>query len=473
MNYYKELKKINFFIHEYKIDVQRIGNHKIWPLIRVQIIDSILIKKDVLGKRNHSEITIRDIGLIVKNSLKSCFSIVSLLLSQKTKKYVFAGFSRRVLESNQYIDKFHDPIIESLPSEDCLMLEKPFQKTHYPDRATKCAIIDIDLLVYLSETSIFLLKPFLRKKYQTDVDNLVSMLSPIYDDKQSIERVVYKELSTFITMNLFNRILLKKLKPQKVIVTTKWIHRSLLYCANIAGIETYELQHGVTLKQNIAYSRDSDGDMGVKNFLAFGDYWCKGYQWGGDVNVIPFGFKYINNKVAEVVNKVEPNISHVERILFISQPELFKKTNQELNLLAKDNIDKQFILKLHPQDVGRYEERYNLALNNSNVSVISNKSIDNYILFSEVDYVIGYNSTLLYEALYFDCSVHIINLEKQDLFLTFGDSLNYFHQIFDCKLSFNSKNKKKILISQQQENKRMIFKYLSNAEIRDFFKENK
>ena len=49
------------------------------------------------------------------------------MLSKMDRKFVFLGFSRRENQSGKFVDKFHDPIIDSLVSKDCFMVEKPFK----------------------------------------------------------------------------------------------------------------------------------------------------------------------------------------------------------------------------------------------------------------------------------------------------------------------------------------------------------
>lgn len=438
MNYSNEVKAINDFISKSNIDEVAINDFKIWPFIRLAIIDRILIKKGVFGVRNHSRLRLTDLLHIIANTLVSCVSLLKVLFLGR-RKFLFVGFSRRTLEGKNYIDKFHDPIIEQLNSRDCVMLERPYNKKHSRNRTTECPIVNIDFFVYFSEFVSRITCSFYRLKYKSEIEEFSNKLAPIYSDKAFVAKLLSREIAKFQVQNLFNKFFIKVFKPEKVIVTNRGLHLSLLYCANKAQIETSELQHGITLANDISYTNQNDGLLGINKFLTFGEYWCEGYQWAGDeTEVLSFGFQYINNRRNALSLSCKSRELLTRKILVVSQPELHSQINNDLHLLAKTNIDCKFIIKLHPQDFQGYEKRYSLALSNENVTVFSESSCDNYSLFSQVDCVFGYNSTMLYEAHYFGCSVYIINFSNQDLSLIFGKSIECFSEITQPVIDFDS-----------------------------------
>lgn len=466
MNYNNDLIVINKFIKDSKIDEFIIDDFKIWPFIRLATVDKILIKQGVFGIRNHSKFTLKDLFFVMKNTFLSLISLITIAKLGR-RKFLFVGFSRRVVEGSYYVDKFHDPIINTLDPADCIMIERPFKKRHYNNRSTNCPIVNIDFFVYSSELYSRVFSFFYRLKYKKDLNNLANKLEPIYSNKSFIINLASREIAKFHLQNLFNNYFLNIFKPKKVIVTNRGLHLSLLYCANKAMIETSELQHGAVLANNISYTDQNDGLLSVNKFLTFGDYWCQGYKWAGnETQVVSFGFKYIEDKKNDLTVNNSEKKQKLKEILFISQPELCEKINTELDLIAKNNPDYNFILKLHPQDIQGYRERYSVALSNKNVTVLDNQICDNYSLFYSFDYVFGYNSTMLYEAYYFGCSVFIVNFTNMNLSSVFGDSMECFAELTQPVINFNVKE----ATSKANDVGKLFFSSSNKNILHEFFK---
>ncbi|TMP59523.1 hypothetical protein CWB77_13670 [Pseudoalteromonas sp. S1610] len=469
MNYSNEVKVINEFISKSKIDDILINDFNVWPLIRLSVIDKLLINEGVFGVRNHSTLKLSHLLSVIYNSIVSLFSLM-MAIRLGRRKFLFVGFSRRTKDGSQAIDKFHDPIINELNSKDCVMIERPFKAKHFSRRATQCPIVNLDFFVYFTEFYSRAFSFFYRLRYKADLSALANKLEPIFSDRSFIIKSTSREIAKFHIQNLFNNYLLKIFQPQKVIVTNRGLHLSLIYCANKAMIETSELQHGITLANDISYTEQNDGLLGVNNFLAFGDYWCQGYKWAGnETQVISFGFKYIEDKRNNLIVKKPAKKQNLKKVLFISQPELYEQINTELDLIAKNNRDCNFVLKLHPQDIQGYRERYSVALSNTNVTVLDNQICDNYSLFYSFDYVFGYNSTMLYEAYYFGCSVFIVNFTNMNLSSVFGDSMECFAELTQPVINFNVKE----TTSKANDVGKLFFSSSNKNILYEFFKGRK
>lgn len=68
----------------------------------------------------------------------------------------------------------------------------------------------------------------------------------------------------------------------------------------------------------------------------------------------------------------------------------------------------RMIYKLHPDEYGRYKSKY-AQLSDCGVEVISENKHDIYYYLGQADYVIGTESTALYEATVFGLEIFIIN----------------------------------------------------------------
>lgn len=132
-------------------------------------------------------------------------------------------------------------------------------------------------------------------------------------------------------------------------------------------------------------------------FLTFGE------QWGKDISIpsriIPVGNKYVEDFIN---SSNESKGDTEENILVVSQGTVTKKMVGIAKDLARSFPNKNIIFKLHPGEIP-FKERYQELEAINNIEIIGFKNI--LPLISKAKYIVGYNSTTLFEALAFPCKV--------------------------------------------------------------------
>lgn len=94
--------------------------------------------------------------------------------------------------------------------------------------------------------------------------------------------------------------------------------------------------------------------------------------------------------------------------MLVSEPGCWQELARPFSETVARHPDKRFILKLHPQDIDNWPSRYPVGLA-ENVTVVDDPSADLYELFGQCQAVVGYGSTVLYEASFFGLKVCLLN----------------------------------------------------------------
>ena len=172
-------------------------------------------------------------------------------------------------------------------------------------------------------------------------------------------------------------------------------------------ITTIEMQHGIN-NDHFFYNYVYQGKVDIfpDYLFAYGecDREVKRYPIAKE-KILPVGYPDLEKK-AEKYKKVKRNGKKV--MLFISNSEdiiaeyaAALRKDERLNHI-------RMIYKLHPDEYGRYKSKY-AQLSDCGVEVISENKHDIYYYLGQADYVIGTESTALYEATVFGLEIFIIN----------------------------------------------------------------
>lgn len=422
MQYFRELDKYTDLVGD-DLKSLKLDDVEVYPLMRRGLTLKYLVRKKIINTSNHKRYSLSDFVLILLGAFLSFFSLFSLLLGG-TKKFVFMGFSRRSLTpSGESLDKFHDPIIELLDSSDCIMIERPFRFTHSRNKMTKCPVINYDFVVYLSYVLGFVYRIYCKFFRGDKINIIASKINSKFDFNIVSTNSIAMVVGVFKAERFIAKFIIKKLKPEKLIVTSRWLHYGFLSVAKERGLEIIELQHGSILKSNIFYQSLDEGDLSPNTMFTFSEYW-NDRDWNAP-NVIAIGNGSLEADVKE--RCVKDN-----RVLVISQPEMQSKLISDLKSLSKVNSHSEFYVKLHPQDVDEYESRYSELLDCNNINFISNNKESLKELLLNYRLVVGYNSTVLFEAYDIGLSVGLLSSEEipwNDYVKYLGDACELFENI--------------------------------------------
>jgi hypothetical protein len=176
------------------------------------------------------------------------------------------------------------------------------------------------------------------------------------------------------------------------------------------------------------YSTPFDTELDPDAFLTFGEFW-NAFEWGIPISAVEaVGFKFIADKKHQI-NASKSAIPECGKVMLVSQPHVWRALEAAFGAMVVAFPDVQFILKLHPQDVGHWWERYPSG-RAPNVQVCAGMFPDLYDLFAECTCVCGYDSTVLFEAAFLGLKVGVLNADGDNPCpaLKFAGQFN-FHEI--------------------------------------------
>ncbi|PMG94747.1 hypothetical protein [Vibrio breoganii] len=430
MRHLFELELIERDVAESGCDKIKVSGLTVYPLIRRSLKNGYCIKKGYFSNTNNRNYGASDIFLIVKSVFVSLYSFRFIFLNKKVSN-LFLGFSRRSVGSDgKNFDKFHDPIIESLDYKDSIMIERPFKFAHYKNRSTKCDVVEYDFVIYISIFISVLLLPFILLRNVKMINYCKKRFNELFRGKYLSSYGIGWLLTRTKVESAIAKWIMKKLSVDNLIVTSRWLHYPFIAASKELGINSFEIQHGSILRKNTFYSEFSEEEFKVGNMLVFSDYW-KNRDWNTD-RVISLGTTSIHRNVNSFVNLGSIINKKTKNVLVISQPELQRNLIEDLIDLSSINKHVNFVLKLHPQDIDDYKSRYSKLECINNIEIVSDNSFTLAQIYPDVDLVLGYNSTALFEAYDFGCSVGVICTDKMqfdDYRAVYDYALNFFHKV--------------------------------------------
>jgi hypothetical protein len=220
------------------------------------------------------------------------------------------------------------------------------------------------------------------------------------------------QIRRFMVRRFLYGKLLDRFAIKKVYLVVSYYLSPLIDSCKRRGIPVHELQHGVINKYHLGYSFPGR-EPGTLQY--FPDALL---QWGGnwpttkhlplsDSQRIDYGFKYFTASSAHYRDRKR----NPQKALIVSQ----SVHGNSLAAFIRDNIASlegwDICYKLHPSEFNRHNDYHDLKLLSAtakNFSVVEGGDL--HELLAESTAVIGVFSTVLFEALEFDCDVYICPL---------------------------------------------------------------
>lgn len=377
-----------------------------WPFIRFYIYKKLLSKENrninsnILSLKRY---TFYDNVTYIKN-------IISNNPYKKySKKYdilMFCSGITNIKRGNKYFNRVND-YFAFIYKDKTLLIEDSNKRKYYIPRFFP-NICYHDFIILNSYIKSKFGK--VSKKDIITIKNLLNFLKTVFNEKlqnSDLNIIENSLLSLSKKLRIYNYLynkLFDKYNPKVIFLEdASYGSRSyILKWAKERGILTIELQHGVLYNNHPAYNYGKsilDSNI-YKKYLP--DYLLTyGKYWNEQIN-IPLKKVVIGNpNYSENIKELNFNRKNEnkKRILIISNNEIFymmKKIAIELNvLLDKKNYD--IVFRPHPGDF--YEKR------DSNFVFFKTKGIkidtetDVYKSLKDTDFLIGKNSTVLYEAI--------------------------------------------------------------------------
>lgn len=327
---------------------------------------------------------------------------------------------RRVLVDEMYDCIYTEELAEKIGN--TVVLEEPYQGMHYkPIRTSN--IVYTDITDFYSFLYCTIQKFIFSKKYQR---NKTSMLHAICEPIKELNKAYGVNISPHQFENelifglcmyqvekAYYKKIVSKLHPKAVLEVVSYDRKCMVVneIASDIGIPTIELQHGTIGEEHIAYNYPNGWK--VKQFpqyiFLFSKYWMNKASFPiNEENRIAVGYPYLE----KMSHRNWPHKNNSNKIiLFLSSGPIGDKLANIAVELEKllDEKEYHIIFKLHPGEYAVWKERYPILLK-STVEVIDNNKTNLYELYSISEILVsGFNSTTVFEGLYFPVQVYILN----------------------------------------------------------------
>ena len=357
---------------------------------------------------SNSRIRIREIIKVLRN-----LTIKNPLLICKHKDLLIFPSPRRTQIDGKYYAYWTDEIADYY-GDKCLSAEFLNITTHmrpyWNNRVIEMDVIDV-YPVLVCMLNKFQMKKA-RKKFSNVAKNIKDDIKQFFEIDLDIGYLINLLSTRYVWWKYKKRMLMKfisKISP-KVILEVAGYSTNCLVINEIAtelNILTIELQHGIIGSGHIAYNYNTNKRYSCfpKKLFVFSEYWKQTCSFPiGKENIISVGYPY-----AEMQKKKYPKVAssnNAIRILVLSQPVFHKEflsiLSQVIDLLEKNNLNFEIIVKLHPTEYNQPSSNWNVIRKKEHVRIIGSPDVALYELLANADIQIGATSTAIYEGLMYN-----------------------------------------------------------------------
>lgn len=330
----------------------------------------------------------------ISNIIKSFVDVVKLLLLGRPVDNVVFAFPRLQCKDGEYFDKITDPVIDgsSLADSTCIM-QFSFRVNYAKSRRHSSMVCSIEILYVLS----YLLAPFYALFHILTFDFL--KINRVFRKTKKYIPLGVKDLIFFHVNYLsyqmqaiFFKLIFKRLKVKRLFGVDRKVFEMATRSAHQLGIPVYEFQHGVTFGDTALYSGPSCPQLDPDYFLSFGEIW-NGNQFGiSPDKIINIGWAYKDEVKQHIVGEIKRNA-----VMVVSSPEISNQILDVVRELAIANPDYVFDIRCHPME--RYSQEQMIVVNSYSNINLADTSIDSNFAIGQYEFVLGSNSSVIFEAL--------------------------------------------------------------------------
>lgn len=205
--------------------------------------------------------------------------------------------------------------------------------------------------------------------------------------------------------------ILKKSKPKVILIVGVHFENAVLCAvAKSKNIPVIVLQHGYITKTEPVYN--SKKRMSISAYPDYIFVFGKLEKERGrfllpSSRVLPVGYPEMDEYIKNVKYTKTETKTKIILIMSCVDEKLLKFTNELANKI--DGTKYKIIFKLHPTEYGNWKNVYGGYLIHPNIEVAGNKNKIVYDYFMQAEWVIGMQSTSLYEATAFNVKIAILD----------------------------------------------------------------
>lgn len=385
---------------------KRIEGVYFWKLIRLELYLLLLNRLNLISTLNNERITLFGKLVRVFKVIKNTF-----YFSDKNNKVDVIVFEnpRKIKGAD---DKYYDPytkyFIDSLKKTDAKyeLIDLGFNGLHY-EKATKERKFGEHFYYDVLKRVVYKHKPIDEKS-----KDLILLIKNKFFKEFEIDinffALINKHLKRFNIEYAKYFDLLRNKNVKKLYLVCSYGKEALIKVTYDLNIKVIELQHGTMNKYHMGYSFPNNSKIPYfpNEMLLFGKFWYDSTPIPLKDSQISFiGYKDYNVNI-EKFHKGQKK----KKITFISQWTLSEEIFSKAFQVAKDYPEYDIVFRLHPLEASKkniyLEKIKTLGYVNFKISDISLVSEE----LSDSEFVIGVYSTVMYEALAFNCKVILLNL---------------------------------------------------------------
>lgn len=376
-----------------------------WKLVRIYVFNNLAV---VLGVMNstHPNHTKGNKYSDLFNILKIRKERNALKLDHKSDVVVFRH-QRRILVDGNYVEVN----TEYLP---CILPELKDKHVNYVETGIAFKNRNVD-----KNSSFLIINPFksaicqfyysLLSKCGTkkqELSNINSIIRKYFKIEYDVSPLIIRNVKGFKLTRTLSRKYFSKISPKIVYLVCSYGKEGIVESAHDLNLPIIEIQHGTISHFHMGYSfpQESKVPYFPDEILLYGEFWKKEASFP-----IPQSkLKVIGSPYSEL------QISHYKEIkkehnsvLFISSGQYGKSLSHLATEYKKISPDSIVYYKLHPSEFGVWKDLYrelNEASEREEIKVVEDK-INLYELFARSEYLVGVNSTAIYESFLLDVKV--------------------------------------------------------------------
>lgn len=434
---YQKLLKIERDLNLFDLEIRGV---KYWRLIRQKIFIMILISLGVINRR---PVNVTNNKSAIKKIINIALNIRFSIFHNKkysTKTIFFENPRKIKMLDGGYVDPYTFYYIKdySKSFNDYEIVDIGDNGRHYEPSNGK-RFFSEDLYYDIFYALFLKLSFFINKKDIYYISVIEKEIKSSFNCDINVRSLVKSKIKSFIfQFKKYNCLFEKKREMERIFLVASHGKEGLIHAAQLKEIEVIEFQHGVIGKRQLAYN--FPGLKKVPYFpdrlFLFGPFWKDDSDFPVKQIKIDFiGFQYLEEGIKRnnVLNKEN-------KVLIISTPGNVRDIIPAMLALAKNNLDYEFIYRLHPKERDfdlflLYPDFYDAITEAKNIT-IDNVGVDLYRSFSNSKFVFGVSSTALFEAMMFDTKVILIKSPGIEVMRRFIEQKNVF--VLDNEYDLNN-----------------------------------
>ena len=405
---------------KYNLLEKSINGFHFWTYLRVEIEGNYVLKTENLySNYGHPKL---NLASEVKMRMEQIKNIISKgRIPKGPCDLLVLNHPRKVLVDGVYECIYTEDIVRNINNS--VVLEEPYLNRHFQPTATK-RLMYTDIVYFYSFIYSSFQKFFSPHKYRrikevmlNEIRKPIEELNKVYGvtiTAEQFENSLIWGYYLYKTVYTYYKRIIQKLRPKTIIEVVSYDKKCMIVneIAKELNIPTIEMQHGVLGEGHIAYHYPEGSK--VPQFpdyvFTFSKYWSR-------KTIMPIrdeckkatGYPYLEKMAAKYTGTLKNQ--EKKTILFLCSNPI---GNQLVDIAVKlqkilGEREYHIIFKLHPKEYSGWRECYP-KLVESGLDVIDNEKINLYYLFSISDVqVSGYNSTTIFEGLYFNLPTYILN----------------------------------------------------------------